>query len=661
MTQSPPLPQPTNSTNPDAVRSRTPDYHSVVADCACSTMSDGYCHPIDVATALSHGVPSKLPQDSAAMSKDLMGSNATYAAHLPSLVVTASLLQTSTCTLANRVIFFQVMEHFPQELIDHLCGYLGAEDVRNAYYVSVKFRKAAEDHAGTYRDAIWLLIDEVSVYKQRSIEYYSGFRLRYLQEVLLCFQMPRYSNGKDYGCRENIDEQREKDEFFTCQLQALWTTLRMVEGHAGERNRGSYRLTIVCPFQKIAENTDDCLHREHAQWRTHLLRPETLPILESVTSFCIEDDYKSFSELDYRILVDLTTRFPNLKDLTCRLGADEWTPSLMDEQAHCFIWEYDGPRRDSRHDFGRAIISAKIPPNLRRVELDFISSQAMDAADYIDHRTSMPNLVSPALHDPFSTSLRILSYHLVKLTLRAQLDKTLFWPEDQSTPAWPNLQRLSVMFHMVSPSGVWYFEGPRGEGGDLTGYELDASAYPPLETTEEDKRYDGNDLTNHRSFQDTYCFWFRISPNDDILGPFLASFAKAAANMPKLEQAVLWSPLRWDIDGGQPDEREPFDYFDPPEHYYENGLAWGLAYNSPGMAEAFSTKPGEANCAARQMWWKVGEWRPNPEIHDLFQKIGRGKHGNTLKEYWEDEKFGQDLVDRDIFECWTPGNDFPTM
>jgi hypothetical protein len=49
----------------------------------------------------------------------------------------------------------------------------------------------------------------------------------------------------------------------------------------------------------------------------------------------------------------------------------------------------------------------------------------------------------------------------------------------------PFLQYIFLMFHMVSPSGAWYFEGPRGEGRALAGYELDDSSYPPLETTED--------------------------------------------------------------------------------------------------------------------------------------------------------------------------------
>lgn len=45
--------------------------------------------------------------------------------------------------------------------------------------------------------------------------------------------------------------------------------------------------------------------------------------------------------------------------------------------------------------------------------------------------------------------------------------------------------------------------------------------------------------------------------------------------------------------------------------------------------------------------------RPNPEIHGLFQQIGRQEHGEALKEHWDDDEFGQGLVSRNYFELWT--------
>jgi hypothetical protein len=254
----------------------------------------------------------------------------------------------------------------------------------------------------------------------------------------------------------------------------------------------------------------------------------------SVNSLQIENNESPIgpvAKLDYRILLDLVTRLPNLETLKCYMGDDEWTPSYPEEPANLFIWEYDGPRRDTRHSFGASLTPASIPKSLQRVELNFFPRNVMRDAETVNQWKSMPNLVSPASKDPFSTSLRILSYHLQEITLCVQADETLFWPDDGSTPTWPHLQRVFIMFHTVTPSGAWYFEGPRGEGRESIGHEVNESSYPPLETTEEDEEDDHEAHDYGRSFETHNAFSFRISPNDNVLGPFLASFAKAAANM----------------------------------------------------------------------------------------------------------------------------------
>jgi hypothetical protein len=259
------------------------------------------------------------------------------------------------------------------------------------------------------------------------------------------------------------------------------------------------------------------------------------------------------------------------------------------------------------------------------------------------------------------------------MRLRAQVDETLFWPEDGSTPTWPHLQYVFVMFHMVSPSGAWYFEGPRGEGRESAGHDITDSSYPPLETTEEDEKLDWEATEeNPRSFQSIYQYWFRISPNEKVMIPFLASFAKAVVNMPELKRAILWSPLRWNVDGGSDngDENEAFDYFEAPSEFDEldyfdasnsefhhEYLAWGLAYSFRGAPLTFVKNPANLNlknCNTRKIWWKVGKWRPNPEIHNLFQQIGRREHGDAFNEYWDDDEFGQGLVSRRCFDLWTP-------
>lgn len=235
------------------------------------------------------------------------------------------------------------MHQFPQELIDQICSHLPAEDLRNTYYVSTKFRKAAEEHAGGHRtDSIEITKEN----KQVWVDYYSGFRLRYLKHIQFRTSFPDLEVTDEYGCRENADEQRKKDKIFTEQIQNPFATLKMLEERAGERNHGKYQLTIYSPSQRYS--SCHCLHREHAYWRTHLLEPEALPELMSVASLQINNrwstDELSEAKLDYRILIDLVSRCPNLENLECHIGSDEWTPSYREELAKPFIREYDGPR-----------------------------------------------------------------------------------------------------------------------------------------------------------------------------------------------------------------------------------------------------------------------------------------------------------------------------
>ncbi|KAF1995483.1 hypothetical protein P154DRAFT_526286 [Amniculicola lignicola CBS 123094] len=561
------------------------------------------------------------------------------------------------------------MDRAPQELVDQICGYLDSEDLRRVYYVSTKFRNAAEHHAKKFRKCTEEITDET---KKNFINQYSGFRLRYLSKVQFWPEFPDLVVDDSNGCRESLEEQREKDKIFTKQIQELFSILKTVEDGAGERNRGEYRLVIYSPFQKrINHDTPTrypCLHREHDYWRTHLLEPKALPELISVTCLALDDDQESsysHAKLDYRIMIDLAARLPMLESLRCKTGRDEWTPAYENEPLKDIPWEYDGPRRDTRHDFHKAITTTNLPQTLQSVVLNFFCREAMEPADDLDQRKSMPDLVGPALKDPFSSSLRVLSYHLHDLTLIAQVDETLFWPGDGSVPHWPHLERIYVMFHMVSPSGTWYFEGPKGEGRELAGHEVNQSSYPPLKSTVEDKEDDETAACEvDRFYKDTAGYSFRISPNDKVLVPFLVNFAKAATNMPRLKQAILWSPLTWDT-GELDGEVNPLQYFDPP--YIPNSgdcYAWGLAYYEPGEFSSLTPNPNDHlegfdrkfTCENRSIWWKVGKWRPNAATHELFQGIGRQKHGEALTEFWDEDKSGQGYASRYDFEWeyWTP-------
>jgi hypothetical protein len=531
------------------------------------------------------------------------------------------------------------MDNIPQELIYQICGYLSAEDLRSTYYVSTTFRDAAEDHASEHRTKQLETTDQT---KQSFLDDYCGFRLRFVKRIRCKIQFPELTvNGRCY--RDKKSEKYIRGTIFTAQIRNIFKLLKTTEDRAGARNYGKYELIIEC---NCAENTHNtCVHAEQAQWRTHLLTPATLPNLMSVQCLDLQNTDDG-GKLDYRILIDLASHLPNLKGIVFHTGTNEWPRNYAYELENAYTIDYDGVRRDTRHGFSKAITATQLPTTLRRVTLNFL---CYGDADEVHNWKSMPNLVSPAAKDPFSSSLRILSYHLREMRLSAQVDETLFWPEDDSVPVWPHLQDLFIKFHVVAPSGSWYFQGPRGEGGTMRGHGIDESSYPS----------DNEDLdciNRYVQYDRGLGYSFRVSPNDEILNPFLVSFAKAAANMPQLRQAVLWSHVRWELDGDDTYGPEAFDYFEAPwldDLSETNGdLAWGLAYNRPRLEHSFATNPGERNCEARQIWWKVGNWRPDPDLHKLLQRIGQRQHSEALKEYWGDDESGKNLASLYCFRPW---------
>lgn len=554
------------------------------------------------------------------------------------------------------------MDRIPQELVDQICNCLSAEDLPNVYSVSQAFRKAAGEKAGRYRTR---KIDLKLKMRESFIQEYSGFRLRYIQEISFVPMLQDLEIKAGFNCHESPEELRQNDELFTDQIRQLFAILKAVEVGAREDNPGRYRLIIYSPSQAVEHTGAYCYHRDHVQWYTRLKDPGNLPELPSVTALRVANG-GYYKKTDYRIMIDLATRFPNLEYLECRLGDGEWPICYDEEPASLYVTKYDGPRRDTRHGLAQAVSSTRMPKSLQVLELDFFGTRdAMAKAEEVYPWMATPNLVHPEMMDPFSNSLRVLSYPLKIMRIRAQVDETLFWPGEGTPPTWPNLNYVFVMFHMVAPSGAWYFEGPRGQGGASVGHEIDESSYPPLENNEEDRWEDQDDEAG-RSWESRHYFWFRISPNEKVLVPFLESFAKAATNMPELKQAMLWSPLRWDFDGGSDDRGDNFT-FDYMYSEYQalskcyDDVAWGLAYTVCGLPckmlkvfhpSDFNNKAAQGTAHARQLWWKVGDWRPSPELHDLFHQIGRLEHGDSLREDWDVDEPGKGLLSRELFDIW---------
>jgi hypothetical protein len=75
---------------------------------------------------------------------------------------------------------------------------------------------------------------------------------------------------------------------------------------------------------------------------------------------------------------------------------------------------------------------------------------------------------------------------------------------------------------------------------------------------------------------------------------------------------------------GARDTEPIFGYYDPPNlcHWYgyEERLGWGLAYHAPKVETCFDDEHEESNCEARQIWWRVGKWRPSDDVHPCSSK-----------------------------------------
>jgi hypothetical protein len=262
---------------------------------------------------------------------------------------------------------------------------------------------------------------ETSHSAQKLLETFGNHRVRYLRHIEFRPPFPALRYGKqerkqnlDISCRENADELRKKDEIFTRQIRIPFTTIEILEINTKEYGPGRIQLTIYNPMTLIDEA--HCLHRHQVSWRVHLLSPEKLPNLYSIRALNIEagsaihwlaSPTASIAKIDLRIIPDLASKLRSPEYLGCRLGYYEWTPDSASEFVTQYFHDAEGPRRDSRHDFLKAIND--LPDSLRNVQLDFF--WPLTHVDAIDQRGTLPNLVFPSLHgDPFSSSLRILSY-----------------------------------------------------------------------------------------------------------------------------------------------------------------------------------------------------------------------------------------------------------
>lgn len=572
------------------------------------------------------------------------------------------------------------MESLPQELIDGICEHLPHEDLKSTLFVSRTFQQATERASGAFSS--FEFSNERPEEYHRFSKIYGGGRFRYLRQVEVYSRFPAVKarcpqpswrdikKGRTLeprpvlgNCTEALKDLELKDTTFSEHVARVFEAISTVEERS--QHAGRIHLTVFTPTRHI--DRCYCDHRLHSSWRVHFLSPEKLPQLDSVHGLSIYNvvDYDSqlaFSKVDPRMLLDLASRCPNLRYLGCKIGIGEWT--VTEEEC---TRDYPGCKRDARRSFADALSTTKLPESLRYVQLNCVN----DPDDGVNEQSmQLPNLVYPALYDPYSSSLRILSLQLRKMQLRVMADASLFWPhasEAEPSPFWPNLEELVVMFLPSTPTGLWYFKGPSGRRRDAEGYLIGGEdAYPDLRD-DDDEAVGVCDYRVYEQVNHLTTLTYRVVPNDEIIGPFLRAFATAAANMPRLRATALWTPLRFSPDGindydsdaqYEEETEEGFRVFRPRSgsyasedseslsQYADEPLAWCIYYAAP--FELPFDDDGRKSLS-RQISWRVGPWRPDAELHELFRRIGEREHGAPLLEHWSDDRYGERLVEPDWF------------
>ncbi|KAF7556691.1 hypothetical protein G7Z17_g1197 [Cylindrodendrum hubeiense] len=417
--------------------------------------------------------------------------------------------------------------------------------------------------------------------------------------------------GSPMSCRETLEEFEPVNAHFSAQVHALFNALKACEDSTTESNipilhKDGLNLCIKLGLQSYDIGLE-CWHRTLHSRRLFLTNAAALPALSSVTKLEIDTDHSyeiSFDRtrpVSLRVPLELTLRLPALQELDCSWLWERTLVPFESPELRRYTREWEGPWRDSRHEFARAVdeLHEQIPISLRKARIYFWKSRY---AFNEDQGIAMPNLVYPADEDPISAGLRTLTSHLEELDLRAFLTPDLF----KSPVQWPRMRHLRIEFHPCRPDGSWYFVGPRDENPHPEGFEVTDDHYPPTSPNKEDEELDEEWDQNWAGTDDHLPDMFRTEPLADRIEPLLSAFAIALKDMPALEEAALFTQLSW-----TPSEERLAQYGDEAPYDAEyGGRRWGLRY-VPG-------KDGVDGLVE----WQVGAWRPHEDVIKLFEDLG---------------------------------------
>lgn len=194
------------------------------------------------------------------------------------------------------------------------------------------------------------------------------------------------------------------------------------------------------------------------------------------------------------------------------------------------------------------------------------------------------------------------------MLLRVLADWTLFWPGTGGTFRWPNLEHLHVEFRKCTPSGSWYFiKTPELIVKAAKDFHtvVQNELYLPLIDTETDRALWEETYEMDALEAQTTTLQFRAVPNDTTIVPFLTTFAKVAAQMPRLKAFALWSLLTFslDVDDEGYSDLDFSIILSIPKHFLNPlKLAWGIAYTTNTHQKPFSGNDEVESSVQRQIW-----------------------------------------------------------
>lgn len=489
----------------------------------------------------------------------------------------------------------------------------------------------------------------------------------------LVFPPLHHSDKSPLPCRKTPEELEAATRQFSAGMRELFEGLeslqfyiewhkRRTKGHKPLIHPDGLDLTIRIHGQHITVPYDEeplsCLHRVYHSRRLRLLPGDlaALPRLHWITKLTIEPaaeydeamtHFAGARPVSPLAPLQLAARLPALRELRCpwlwerapAAFAPHAEPAMWDLPApmahYARVWE--GPWRDSRHEFGGAAFAALVgglPAALRTARLWFWRADGFPDDDQV---ARMPDLVYPAVVDPVSVRLRALAARLEVLDLRAMVMPYLFSFSAGRTPWSSSMRRLRVEFHPCRPDGSWYFVGPRGEDPNPEGFEVSDEHYPPAFKTKEDEEVDKDYYDDVSGFGNGYEHdarkhdLFRIEPVTEKVEPLLAAFGEALRGMASLEGAELFAWLTW-----QPSDERAQDYGgDDLCDDNRRSWKWGVRY-----------VPAKDGTKGR-VEWQVGDWRPEENIITLFESLGGDSEIEVIwkpfdkkdgRETWKDDE-----------------------